>query len=338
MTVMHDSGNRSTFPTGAVRDGDDDKPRLDLISVFALRRLGHWLRLGAKKYGERNWEVGFTYSHCTASLCRHLAAWQAGETEEDHLAAIMCNAMFLMHYQAMIARGVLPASIDDMPCYEPEPMVIRGFAPAEAATAVDPRAAAEPLTRHILPMPGVAAADTSFVYLASPYSHADAAVRRKRFHDVCEATAQLLRLGHRIFSPIAHSHPLAETGHTPATDLDFWLRLDRAILAASAELWILTLPGWQQSDGISVEIGLARLWDKPMRLVNPVTLNISGPIPENIGAGADADEMMTELRKAGLKAWDDVDPEALIQELRGAEYVSGAIIVEDDTAGEQTPS
>jgi hypothetical protein len=41
-----------------------------------------------------------------------------GRTDEDHLAAIAVNAQFIMHYEAMIERGVLPPSLDDMPKYE----------------------------------------------------------------------------------------------------------------------------------------------------------------------------------------------------------------------------
>ena len=117
--VMHDSGNRESFSSGAVRDTADDKPRPDLISPFALMRLGEWLRLGAEKYDERNWEQGIPIQRCIASLYRHLLAYQAGENDEDHMAAIMCNSMFIIHNEEMIADGVLPAELDDMPVYEP---------------------------------------------------------------------------------------------------------------------------------------------------------------------------------------------------------------------------
>lgn len=114
---MNDSGTRQQFDTGAVRDTGEDKPRVELISPFALMRLGDWLAAGANKYTARNWEQGMPLSRCVASLFRHLLAYMAGETDEDHLAAIMCNAMFLMHYEAMINRGVLPEELDDMPKY-----------------------------------------------------------------------------------------------------------------------------------------------------------------------------------------------------------------------------
>lgn len=114
---IHDSGKRQSFEGGAVRDSADDKPRIDLISPFALERLGHWMRLGAEKYAERNWETGMPISRCVASMHRHLNKYQQGCTDEDHLAAILFNAMAIAHYEEMIARGHLRGSIDDMPFY-----------------------------------------------------------------------------------------------------------------------------------------------------------------------------------------------------------------------------
>lgn len=118
--TMHDSGTRQSFTTGAVRDTAGDKPRPDLASPFALERLGEWLRLGAVKYQERNWEKGIPISRCVASLSRHLMKYQQGARDEDHMAAVMCNAMFILHNEELVRRGVLPAELDDMPRYEAE--------------------------------------------------------------------------------------------------------------------------------------------------------------------------------------------------------------------------
>ena len=115
---MNDSGKRETFATGAVRDSAEGKPRPELISPFAMERLAEWLRKGAEKYAPRNWEAGIPLSRCTASLCRHLLKFQQGATDEDHVAAILCNAMFIAHIQEMCNRGVLPESLLDMPKYE----------------------------------------------------------------------------------------------------------------------------------------------------------------------------------------------------------------------------
>jgi hypothetical protein len=114
---MHDSGTRQAFASGAVRDTAEDKPRPDLISPQALMRLGRWLYKGAIKYAERNWEAGMPMSRVLASAWRHLLQYQMGETDEDHLVAAFCNLMFLLHYEEMIALGVLPPELDDLPRY-----------------------------------------------------------------------------------------------------------------------------------------------------------------------------------------------------------------------------
>jgi hypothetical protein len=115
---MEDSGKRTEFSTGAVRDTAEGKSRPDLISPYAQMREGGWLAEGARKYAERNWEKGMLFSRCIASICRHLFQYMLGMRNEDHLAAIRCNAGFLMHYEAMISAGRLPADLDDMPKYE----------------------------------------------------------------------------------------------------------------------------------------------------------------------------------------------------------------------------
>ena len=90
---------------------------LALISPFFLRRLGRWLTIGAQKYAKRNWESGMPLSRCVDSLFRHLTAYMAGERDEDHLAAMACNVMFLIHYEEMIERGALATELDDLPEY-----------------------------------------------------------------------------------------------------------------------------------------------------------------------------------------------------------------------------
>ena len=57
-------------------------------------------------------------SECIESLERHILAYKMGKTDEDHLAAIRVNAGFILHYEEMIKRGLLPAQLDDMPKYE----------------------------------------------------------------------------------------------------------------------------------------------------------------------------------------------------------------------------
>lgn len=104
------------------------------------------------------------------------------------------------------------------------------------------------------------------IYLASPYSHPDADVRQHRFERACQVAGGLMREGHHIFSPIAHTHSIAVQCDLPL-GFDFWRQYDEEMIAACGELWVLMLPMWSQSKGVSAEIALAMLLGKPVRSV-----------------------------------------------------------------------
>jgi hypothetical protein len=60
------------------------------------------------------------------------------------------------------------------------------------------------------------------IYLSSPYSAPDPAVREARFQAACRATAELMRAGRIVYSPIVFSHPLTAFGLP--TDWSYWER------------------------------------------------------------------------------------------------------------------
>lgn len=93
-------------------------------------------------------------------------------------------------------------------------------------------------------------------YLASPYSHPDRAVRVQRFEAACRAAAALMRGGVHLYSPIAHTHPIAEAGDLPK-GWDFWKQYDSAILSCCHTLIVLRIDGWQESKGIQAELQIA---------------------------------------------------------------------------------
>ena len=104
------------------------------------------------------------------------------------------------------------------------------------------------------------------IYLASPYSAPANWLREMRFHDVCRYAAKMMREGLHVFSPIAHSHPLAAYGLTGAWA--FWEAQDREFLSMCSELWVLMLPGWEASTGVTAEIAIANELGLPIRYVN----------------------------------------------------------------------
>ena len=93
--VIKDSGERTDFGTGAVRDMHEGKGRCDLLPPNALLRLARHFETGSLKYGDRNWELGIPCHSFADSGMRHLLKFMAGDTDEDHLIAAIWNLMCL---------------------------------------------------------------------------------------------------------------------------------------------------------------------------------------------------------------------------------------------------
>lgn len=110
--------------------------------------------------------------------------------------------------------------------------------------------------------------DESVDYLASPYSHEDPAVRQSRFHAACAAAAALMCRGRLVFSPIAHSHSIAQ--YLPdemVCDFDFWMLQDLPMLIRAQRLIVLMLDGWRESRGVHREICFAVQHDIPIQFM-----------------------------------------------------------------------
>jgi hypothetical protein len=118
-----------------------------------------------------------------------------------------------------------------------EPIVMRG-APID-------------LTRHRL------------VYLGSPYtkyaSGLDAA-----FQDVCAIAADLIKEGVKVYSPIAHTHPIAIHGNLDPRNHDIWLPFDQAMMNAADAMVIADMDGWRESYGVRFEIETFQRAGKPV--------------------------------------------------------------------------
>mgnify|MGYP001809754145 CR=1 FL=1 len=98
MTIKF-TGEIRRFSTGATRDSSTGKPRMELLPDDLLSRVATWYGLGAEKYGDNNWRLGQPQAACLGSLKRHLAKWENGDTDEDHLSAVIFNALSIMNVE-----------------------------------------------------------------------------------------------------------------------------------------------------------------------------------------------------------------------------------------------
>jgi len=117
---LKDSGERHTFPTGAVREaaqGIEGKGAYYLLPQHPLRRVAEIYRKGALKYQKRNWERGLPLSSFVDSGFRHFQQFLEGMEDEDHLHQAIWNLMGLSHTMEMIRRGLLPEELNDLPSY-----------------------------------------------------------------------------------------------------------------------------------------------------------------------------------------------------------------------------
>jgi hypothetical protein len=113
MTAIKDHGVREQMATGSQRDTQKGKPRPELIPASVLVKLACHYGKGAEKYDPWNWAKGQPVSRYSASLKRHLMAWDCGQTDENHLIAVIWNAISLIYTLDAIEAKMLPKELDD---------------------------------------------------------------------------------------------------------------------------------------------------------------------------------------------------------------------------------
>ena len=105
------------------------------------------------------------------------------------------------------------------------------------------------------------------LYVASPYTHSLSVVRRARAYCASKLAGELMRRVQHdwLFSPIAQGHEVAQ--HLPnnvAESHEFWMRQCRQALAEAARLYLLPLPGWEDSRGLTWELEYAQSKSLPV--------------------------------------------------------------------------
>jgi len=98
-TEVPDTNVAKQFESGAIRDNQDGKGRMDLLPWQAIIELSKHCENGAKHYGERNIDKGIPISNLMSSTFRHMAQYMEGAKNEDHLRAALWNIAWAMQFE-----------------------------------------------------------------------------------------------------------------------------------------------------------------------------------------------------------------------------------------------
>lgn len=118
---------------------------------------------------------------------------------------------------------------------------------------------------------------TKLAYLATPYTHYEGGGdigRRNAFNDAAEIAGRLISRGLKIYSPIAHTHPIARYANLDPLDMAIWQPLNEAMLAACQILIVAHMAGWEDSLGMAHEIKRAEGWRMPVYDLDVETMEL----------------------------------------------------------------
>lgn len=97
--MIKDSGERTKFPSGALRDMHTGKGRMDLLPWSAIMEVSKHCEAGALKYGEHNVDKGIPTHSLLDSAIRHAAKYLAGYVDEPHLVAAAWNLLWAIEME-----------------------------------------------------------------------------------------------------------------------------------------------------------------------------------------------------------------------------------------------
>jgi hypothetical protein len=112
------------------------------------------------------------------------------------------------------------------------------------------------------------------VYLATPYTKFNPDIDAA-FRDASALAAKLLEHDVKVYSPIAHCHPIAIYGGLNPRDHAIWIPFNEAMMTASAALLVAQMEGWRESFGVLHEIKFFAEQRKPVFYLDTVTLRVA---------------------------------------------------------------
>jgi hypothetical protein len=94
-----------TLESGMVRSDDTGKPDYTLIDLELLERWAVHMTAAAGAKGRNNWRRAHTRADLDrflASAWRHFLAFQRGDDDEDHAAALLFNVAGALHVRKLL--------------------------------------------------------------------------------------------------------------------------------------------------------------------------------------------------------------------------------------------
>ncbi|MCG9133149.1 DUF1937 family protein [Candidatus Poribacteria bacterium] len=90
------------------------------------------------------------------------------------------------------------------------------------------------------------------IYFANPYRHKNPNVMQHRFETMRTITAQIIQEQNYIipFTPVVYTHDLSQY----CEDDQDWVQWDLQFLAKCDAMVVITLDGWEESEGVQKEI------------------------------------------------------------------------------------
>ncbi len=113
----------------------------------------------------------------------------------------------------------------------------------------------------------------TLAYMASPYTRYSRGIGAA-FVDAAKLAARLIQAGVNVYSPIVHSHPIAECGDIDPRDQKFWHDFNQTMLAKCDVLIVAHMDGWEDSSGVAHEIAFFAAEGKPIFDLDPMTLGM----------------------------------------------------------------
>jgi len=103
------------------------------------------------------------------------------------------------------------------------------------------------------------------IYLASPYTQYKGTYNQAA-QKAAVVAGKLIKQGRVVYAPIAHGHFI--DSFVNVDDYDLWIQHALTLLQRCDYLYVLTLPGWQNSDGIGYEIQEAKKQQIPIYYID----------------------------------------------------------------------